>query len=108
MSSGAIPVSDSSTKPSPRTRGSNTRALGGDDAGVEAREVQAAVEARVLDLHAAVGDDVEAGARSDLRRLVAVQPELHPERARARLDRLARHRRQLVDTTEDVDDVRRA
>ena len=44
----------------------------------------------------------------DLDRLVAVQPELHPERARARLDRLARDARQLIGAAEDVDDVRRA
>ena len=50
--------------PPARTSVSATRALGGDDAGVEAREVQAAVEARVLDLHAAVGDDVEARRRA--------------------------------------------
>src|SRR3954447_20316546 len=96
----------SSVRPSSRTSFSTTRALGGDDAGVEAREVQAAMEARVLDLHAAVGDDVEPGRGSDLRRLVGVQPELHPERARARLDRLARHARQLIGAAEDVDDVR--
>ena len=42
------------------------------------------------------------------RRLVAVQAELHPERARARLDRLARDARELVRAAEDVDDVRRA
>ena len=44
----------------------------------------------------------------DLDRLVAVQPELHPERARARFDRLARDRGQLVGAAEDVDDVRLA
>ena len=43
----------------------------------------------------------------DLDRLVAVQAELHPERARAGLDRLARDARQLVGAPEDVDDVGR-
>src|SRR3954471_13748457 len=98
---------DSSSRPSARTSVSTTRALGGDDAGIEAREVQAPVEARVLDLYAAVGDDVEACGGRDLGRLVGVQAELHPERPRAGVDRLARDARQLVRAPEDVDDVRR-
>ena len=54
---------DSSVRPSGRTSVSTTRAPRGDDAGVEPRQVQPAVEARVLDLHAAVGDDVEPAPR---------------------------------------------
>ncbi len=64
ISSGASCAPDSRTEPSGRTSVSTTRAPGGDDAGVKARQVQTAVEARVLDLHAAVGDDVEARGRA--------------------------------------------
>src|SRR3954454_7597181 len=96
---------DSSVRPSSRTSVSTTRATRRDHAGVEPREVQTAVETRVLDLHATVGDDVEAGRRSDLRGLVAVEPELHPHDPLPRLDGLTRDAGKLVGAPEDVDDV---
>ena len=74
--------------------------------GVEPGEVQPAVEARVLDLHAAVRYDLQPGLVGDPHRLVAVQPELDPERAGARRDRLLGDAGQVVGlAAEDVDDV---
>ena len=66
-----------------------------DDAGVEARQVQPAREARVLDLQAAVRHDLQPGVMRDAHRLVAVQPELQPQRAGPRRDRLLGDARQL-------------
>ena len=82
---------DSSVRPSGRTSVSTTRAPRGDDAGVEPREVQPAVEARVLDLHAAVGDDVEAGrdARSRPPRRCAARAASRTRRRRRRPPRCA-------------------
>src|SRR5690606_25614803 len=76
-----------------------------DDAGVEAGEVQAAVEAGVLDLDAAVHDDVEARVLRDLRRLLVPRAELQPQRLRAHRDGLAGDARQILVAAEDIDDV---
>src|SRR3954470_6925677 len=59
----------------------------------------------MLDLHAAVGDHVELGLVRDPHRLVAVQPELDPQRARARRHGLLRDAGKVVGAAEDVDDV---
>src|SRR6185295_7608397 len=77
-----------------------------DLAGVEAEPVHAAQVARVLDLHAAVDDDLQPGPLGDLRALGADHAELEPERAGAGVDRLARDPRHGVGRAEDVDDVR--
>ena len=45
-------------------------AAAADHAGVKAGEVKTAGEAGVLDLRAAIHDDIEAGTRGDLCRLV--------------------------------------
>ena len=65
----------------------------GDDAGVEAGQVETAVEAGVLDLEAAVGDHVQAGVVRPLRRGVVAQPELEPQRPGTDGDGVLGHRR---------------
>ena len=67
---------------------SRQRAPTADDAGGEADQVHAAVEAGVLDLDAPVLDEIEPRLARDPAGLVALYPELNPEDFGADLDRL--------------------
>src|SRR5204863_7505652 len=77
----------------------------GEDAGTEPDDAQAAEEARVLDLAAAVHDHLEPRLARDFRAFVADDAELQPEHLGADLHRLARDLGHLGGGAEDVDDV---
>src|SRR5438132_8610879 len=79
----------------------------GEHAGAQPDDAQAAEEARVLDLAAAVHDDLEPGVARDLRAFLVDDTELQPEHLGADLDRLARDLGHLGRGAEDVDDVDR-
>src|SRR5207237_3937657 len=79
----------------------------GEYAGAQTDEAQAAEEARVLDLAAAIHDDLEPGVARDPGALLADHAELQPEDLGADLDRLARDPGNFGRGAEDVDDVDR-
>jgi hypothetical protein len=76
-----------------------------DQAGVDAGPVEAAEDARVLDLHAAVHHDVEARVACPLCRLVVDDAELHPQHLCADCDRRIGNRRDVARPSEAVDDI---
>src|SRR4051794_21266056 len=89
------------TIPAGLTVGTRRRDL----AGVEAEPMHASEVARVLDLEAAVHDDVESAPHCDLRAFRADHAVLEPERSRPDGDRLRGDARDRVRRAEHVDDV---
>src|SRR5437870_5374384 len=79
----------------------------GEYAGAQPDDTQAAEEARVLDLAAAVHDHLEPGVARDFRAFLADDAELQPEHLGADLGRLARDVGHLGRGAEDVDDIDR-
>src|SRR3954469_14412120 len=77
----------------------------GDLAGVEAQPVHAAEVARVLDLEAAVHDDIESPLFGDSHAFGADHAVLEPQRARPGGDRLRRDPGYGVRGAEYVDDI---
>src|SRR5688572_26444136 len=80
---------------------------GGQNPGVQPDRAKAAEKPRVLDLAAAVHDDLEACVMRDLGRFLADHAELQPEDLRADLDRLTRDRGCFARGAEDVHDFDR-
>jgi len=70
--------------------------FGGNDAGVEAGQVQAAVETGMLNLHAAVHHDVEPGGFRFLRHVLVPGAQLQPQCLGARGDGFIQNARQVV------------
>src|SRR5689334_6683648 len=78
-----------------------------DDAGVDAGPVEAAEQPRVLDLHAAVHDDLEPRCGSERGGLPVLDADLLPQALGADRDRLLGDRQHVLGLAKDVDDVDR-
>jgi hypothetical protein len=80
--------------------------LRGDDARVEAGQVQAAMEAGVLDLHTAVHHDLQPGGLCQVCGLLVPGPQLEPDRLGADVDGLLGHAGEVGILAEDLHQIR--
>src|SRR5262249_43190690 len=86
---------------------SRCASLGRQHARVHAAQGEPAIETGVFDLHAAIGDDVEAGLIGDANRLIIDDAVLEPYRLRTRGDGVTRDLGGFRGLAEYVDDIRR-
>src|SRR6185312_9804401 len=77
----------------------------GDLPGIEAKQMQPAVEAGVLDLDAAIHHHGQALFFTVVRRILIPDAELHPDRGRSNGDDIVDHARNVACASEDIHDV---